>query len=332
MDISVIVPVYNVEKYIERCIYSILNQEFEGSFEVIAVDDCSEDSSLQLLESIADKDKRLKVVKHNVNKKLSIARATGVKNSTGKFILNVDSDDYLLPRALERLHEKIKASDADIIVFNLIRENSKGVRREENKCKKEFMTQDKLEVQHLFLGTCVNKLIKRKVLNELVVWEISINSAEDLLFSTELLLKATKFHILPEYYYVYAYNNNSLTNKTEINEIFTNLIIVLDVVYIISKKYSSSDIYIKNVLNYLEQSVIILNVQTKFIKSINMHLVSRLLSSFMQFNGLSESNVKNLTLSFKNNCIALRRILMTKGLRVAAYSLFKRHTNKKDSN
>ena len=93
--ISVIIPVYNVEKYLSRCIESVLNQTYRN-LEIIIVDDGSTDDSLNICRRYEKKDKRIKVI-HQDNGGLSSARNKGLMNSTGEYISFVDSDDWLHP-------------------------------------------------------------------------------------------------------------------------------------------------------------------------------------------------------------------------------------------
>ena len=97
--ISIIVPIYNVEKYLERCVLSIIHQTYQN-IEIILVNDGSTDKSGELANNLAKKDARIKVV-HKNNGGLSEARNEGIKNSVGKYILLVDSDDYILETTCE---------------------------------------------------------------------------------------------------------------------------------------------------------------------------------------------------------------------------------------
>ena len=91
--ISVIVPVYNVEKYLSECLDSIINQTFPD-FEIICVNDCSTDKSGNILEDYSRKDNRIKIFYHQFNQGLGAARNTGLKNAHGKYVQFLDSDDY----------------------------------------------------------------------------------------------------------------------------------------------------------------------------------------------------------------------------------------------
>ena len=111
--ISVIVPVYNVEKYLSKCLESILNQSF-SQFELILVNDGSTDASGEICNEYAQKYEKIKVI-HQKNGGLSSARNTGIDNATGKYIGFVDSDDYIVPEMYKNLVETAKKYNAQMV-------------------------------------------------------------------------------------------------------------------------------------------------------------------------------------------------------------------------
>lgn len=115
--ISVIVPVYNTQKYLDICLDSIISQTFED-FEVICINDGSTDNSLKLLERYSEFDKRIKVYTTK-NQGLSEARNTGLKLSTGDYVTYIDSDDWISPVMLERLYKNITANDSDYVFCSI---------------------------------------------------------------------------------------------------------------------------------------------------------------------------------------------------------------------
>lgn len=117
--ISVIVPVYKVEKYLNRCINSILNQSYEN-FELILVDDGSPDNCPNICDEWVKKDKRISVI-HQKNQGLSSARNTGIRKSKGKYLTFVDSDDWIASNMLEVLLNLILKHDADISICDFVR-------------------------------------------------------------------------------------------------------------------------------------------------------------------------------------------------------------------
>ena len=110
--ISVILPVYNVEKYSDRCIQSLLNQTLKD-IEFIFVDDGSLDNSVTIIQKYTDP--RIKLLKHKVNKYTAEARNTGIKNATGEYIAFVDPDDYIEKDFFKILYDLAKTNTADIV-------------------------------------------------------------------------------------------------------------------------------------------------------------------------------------------------------------------------
>lgn len=113
-DLTIIIPVYNVEKYLERCMESVLHQKTEYSYEVIVVNDCSPDNSIRIIDRYKDHP-LVKFINHISNQGLSAARNTGLKEMRGRYVMFVDSDDYLPEHAVQALLETAYRLDADIV-------------------------------------------------------------------------------------------------------------------------------------------------------------------------------------------------------------------------
>lgn len=113
--VSIIVPVFNVEKYLNRCIFSIVNQSYKH-IEIIIVDDGSTDSSSTICDEWTLKDSRIKVI-HQKNKGISAARNTGIREVSGKYFITIDSDDYLYLNAIEYLLKAIEETSSDVAMF-----------------------------------------------------------------------------------------------------------------------------------------------------------------------------------------------------------------------
>ena len=122
--ISVIVPIYNVERYLNRCLNSIVNQKYTN-LEIILVDDGSPDNCPLICEEWRKKDSRIRVI-HKKNAGLGFARNTGIENATGKYIIFVDSDDYIEENLVFEAYKKIKQYSADIVMFGLNTRNANG--------------------------------------------------------------------------------------------------------------------------------------------------------------------------------------------------------------
>ena len=113
--ISIIVPFYNLELYVERCLNSLINQTF-SEIEILCINDGSTDNTLNILESFAKTDHRIKIITQK-NAGVSSARNTGIKNAKGAFLLFIDGDDYIELNACELLYQKAYETDADMICF-----------------------------------------------------------------------------------------------------------------------------------------------------------------------------------------------------------------------
>ena len=119
--VTICVPVYNVEKYIERCCKSLFEQTY-SNIEYIFVDDRSPDNSIKVVENILQgypkRKNAVKLIEHSVNKGLAATRNTGIDAASGEYILFVDSDDYLDHNAVELLMNKVEATHADVVIFD----------------------------------------------------------------------------------------------------------------------------------------------------------------------------------------------------------------------
>ena len=121
--VSILVPVFQVEKYIERCARSLFEQTYDN-IEYIFVDDCSPDNSIaelkQVLSTYPNRKEHTKIIKHHKNRGLAAARNTGIENATGDFVMHVDSDDWLDIYTVEECIKEIERTKADIVYFDII--------------------------------------------------------------------------------------------------------------------------------------------------------------------------------------------------------------------
>lgn len=120
LKISIIIPVYNVEKYLRKCLDSCINQTLKD-IEIICVDDCSTDDSYKILEEYQQKDRRIKVLRQEKNNRQGVARNKGLEIATGEYIWFVDSDDYIDTKACQILYGAIKEFDVEMLCFSALR-------------------------------------------------------------------------------------------------------------------------------------------------------------------------------------------------------------------
>lgn len=116
VKVSVIIPIYNVEMYLERCLKSVISQSLKN-IEIICVDDCSTDNSHNILVDLAEADSRIKIIKNEHNMGLSETRNNGIRVATGKYIFFLDSDDFININALQELYRLINSEDIDVLFF-----------------------------------------------------------------------------------------------------------------------------------------------------------------------------------------------------------------------
>ena len=211
--ISVIVPVYNLEEEISKCILSILLQKFTD-FEIIVVDDGSTDKSSKILDELAKKYKKTITVFHRKNKGLSAARNFGIGKATGKYIAFIDGDDYVDPYYLSELYKSIVDNNSDISVSGYTEHNGEKMHDfvPKRKCisgkeatKRLLRGQNNLEV------ISWNKLYK-KTLFRGIKFPVGINH-EDNFTTYKLYAKADKVSYISQPLYNYVRRDKSITIK-----------------------------------------------------------------------------------------------------------------------
>jgi glycosyltransferase involved in cell wall biosynthesis len=316
INISVIIPVYNVEKYLIRCLDSIFIQQFSGTFEVIAIDDCSTDNSLKLLYDYQSNEKRLTIIKHLTNKKQSIARSTGMKAANGKYIMHVDSDDWILPNTFENLYKKCIETEADVLVFNFVRENSTGKRYLDNQMDEDYVTHDKLKVQKYFYGASVNKIVKKKLTEDLISGELGVNTTEDLLYSTEILLKSKKICVVSESYYVYFVNTDSITHLVGSINYIENQIIIISQIQKLLEKYKANHEISNNVLDYFEKWIFVELAKIHFLDLEKLDDCGIFIKNIFQNPIFSRARRKRLEKSLKSKYYCLYEVTKLFGIKL----------------
>lgn len=303
--ISIIIPVYNVEKFLVRCLDSIFNQQFSGGYEVIAVDDCSTDSSLFILKEYQKREKRLIIIEHKVNSKLSCARATGILAASGGFIMHVDSDDWILPNTLEQLCQIISKETVDVVVFNYLRENDLGKQTTVNAITTSKIVTDKNEVVELFQGACWNKMVKRELLDDIIYGNIGINSEEDLIYSIEILLKSNSIYLSKAIHYVYFDNSSSITTTISPINYLRHQHIVLSQLELIFLKYKPEHYFLDYFLDYFEKWIYLSIAKMHFSNSKDFKVVNDLLGDVKKTSIMARSRADRLQLAIdsKKNCL-----------------------------
>lgn len=217
--ISVIIPVYNVEKYLHRCLDSVIAQTYQN-LEIICVDDGSIDDSGKICDQYAVRDARIKVI-HQENQGLSAARNRGLDAAEGEYIAFVDSDDYILEDMYKKMLDKLLNYNVDLCVCQWQYEFSDGrqVVKRKNIDPTIYGRKVSLEfARFLYMGNYENGVVVaawnklyRRVLLDKIRFEGRIH--EDEAFCGRIMAKNISVYVMEEQFYVYAQNGDSLTNK-----------------------------------------------------------------------------------------------------------------------
>lgn len=195
--ISIIIPVYNVEKYIEKCIHSVMEQTYKN-IEIIMINDGSTDNCGKICDEYAKKDNRIKVI-HQKNEGVSSARNKGIRECTGKYIGFVDGDDIIDTDMFEKLYESITKNESDLAICNYYpNKDFCGV----DEIIDIETALDLILDKDKYKGFVVNKLYKKSILKD-QKFDEKIDICEDLIFNCQYIIKCCKCSIVNEKLYNY---------------------------------------------------------------------------------------------------------------------------------
>ena len=267
MKVSVIVPVYNTEKYLRRCLDSLVNQTLDD-IEVIIIDDKSPDNSALIIDEYKKKyDNKIKVIHNKTNKGIGYNRNIGIKKSSGKYIMFIDSDDYLDRSACEKLYSKAENEQLDLVLCNFHKMLEKDDELEE--ITPDFVipyfentTLDKNPNLLLEVNLAPwNKLYKKELI-ENIKFEENLKY-EDAPFVIESIIKAKRIGKLDKETYYYVVNSNSETTIRD--ERIFDIFKILDIIgRLVENKKQLTEVYktlcIRIICNY--------NIQQRYQKKI----------------------------------------------------------------
>ena len=227
--VSVIIPIYGVEKYIERCAKSLLEQTLED-MEFIFVNDCTEDKSLLILNNVIknypNRNNQIKVLSHERNKGLSYARETGVNAANGEYIAHCDSDDWVKSNMYEELYDYAKLNNLDFVKSGRICTDGKKIFNEEFVYTENNKVDNDSVIKYLLLekgwNSIWNTLIKRTVYEESNVEYTPYAMLEDFFLVTQLLLHSRRIGVLNKNYYYYFQNSNSISRRLDEKSVVKN--------------------------------------------------------------------------------------------------------------
>lgn len=240
--ISVLIPVYNVEKYVRRCLFSLFDNTIINECEIIMVDDCSPDKSVSVIQQVLEEFPHMKkfvtLRSHDCNRGLAAARNTALLQAHGKYIICVDSDDWVEKDYLEKLYKSAEKNNADVVMCNLIKETKDGPVISANPQEYDDCVAGMLSGS--LQGWLHEKLIKHSLFMEHnISWVEGLNMCEDLLIMTKVFFYAEKIVKLNEGLYHYdCTNQNSLTYSLSENKVWQLKRVVEEIERFLPEKYS----------------------------------------------------------------------------------------------
>ena len=224
--LSIIIPVYNGEKYIGRAIKSIINQDTTG-IEIIIIDDGSKDKSYSICEQFAKKYKQIKLI-HSENKGVSHARNTGIKEAAGEWITFLDADDYLLDSAVAILKESASMKD-DLMIFNYRKDTDEIQYNTKNKitldrkdalnvlldfAKYRELLPQSMKLKHSVCTSCWGEMYRKSIIDvHKIVFLESLTLSEDMCFNLAYINNIESVKIIDNAVYNYSSNPESVTHS-----------------------------------------------------------------------------------------------------------------------
>ncbi|MCL2650002.1 MAG: glycosyltransferase [Candidatus Azobacteroides sp.] len=258
--VSILVPIYNVSNYIERCAHSLFQQTFDD-IEYVFINDCTPDDSIEKLQKVIEQYPNrkpfVKIINHEKNRGLAAARNTAIDNSTGEYILVVDSDDYIELNMVEELYLCAEKEDADIAVSDIMREYS-----DRSVLMTDYVSSNwdenvlNILLNQVSVGSLWNKLIKRElyVREDCRVPE-GLNFREDIHVIFRIYFYANKIVKIDRPFYHYVYNETSIMGESRKRMHFENIILFW--------KLMDSFLIEKNLMDKYKNDIQLMKVENK---------------------------------------------------------------------
>lgn len=259
--VSIIVPLYNIENYIQNCIESLIRQTYK-EIEIIVIDDGSTDSSMEILKQYQEDI----IVFHQENQGVSYSRNKGLEKATGEYIMFVDGDDWIDSDMVESMMKIMKEEKVDIVRCGYIREYP--TKKDYSILVKERKKMNKNEIYQMFLTNYLLaspwcQLIRKTCIQTL--FDQNIKVGEDYLFNLSLYTQASTFVFLPNTYYHYRYNSESATTSLtseKIEKRCKDALIVYSKLYEYLKEWNIDCRQTRNMVSY------------RILKELNMKLLA----------------------------------------------------------
>lgn len=228
MKFSIIVPVFNCEKYLKKCINSVLNQTYRN-IELILIDDGSTDNSGHICDEYKKKDCRVKVI-HKTNEGVSTARNAGLEHSTGKYVLFLDSDDYIEANMCNKANKILEKETIDIIKYSYYKKSRRLKKKYEFSIKTNSIILQKdyqREIYRYVFKTYDTSNIWGSFINKKLFdqekFDSSLKYGEDFLMFIKILSKSDSIIFIDECMYNYNISNNSAVRTRNIDKIIKSI-------------------------------------------------------------------------------------------------------------
>lgn len=318
--ISIIVPIYNVEKYLNKCIESIVNQTYEN-IEIILIDDGSNDNSGIICDEYAKKDNRIIVV-HKENGGGSSARNKGLKIAKGEWISFVDADDWIEQTFCQTLLNKVTQEQADIALCGYNRITDNRIEKINANNQEVFLNSNEYLVKSLNpqtgFGFCHMKLIKKEVLKSISFNE-RIEVGEDALFNIQLSTYIKKAVFLKQPLYNYRINNQSVVKRYDenyANKYLKSMKIIEEYIWQEYNEENEENIEIKqNYYNFVAYHIMLIIVNycyhpdNKMCNAQRKNMLKEVINNDLFIIGLKKSNYNNISLTRKITLYTLKHKL-----------------------
>lgn len=269
VKVSVIIPVYNTEEYLEKCLDSVINQTL-SDIEIICINDCSTDNSLGILNKYAANDNRITVIDFKENKGAAAARNKGIETAKGKYLGFIDSDDFIDLEFYEKLYKKAVETNADVAIGNIVFRNGKNT-EEFNKHTRNLIKQSKINFYSLY----TTAIFKQELFINNNIRFSKHKTAEDYIVSILASYYSKNICFVDDIYYHYVKRNLSNTDDNN----FSNL----------KNDYLDSFLNIFNIINSL-------NYSKSDYKTITNTLIAKILDKIAFHNLYRDKNVSTVFL------------------------------------
>ena len=336
MKISVIVPVYNVEEFLEQCLESIVTQTYID-LEIILVNDGSTDQSSKICDDFVKRDPRVKLI-HQINGGVSSARNIGIKVATGEYITFVDSDDWLEKEMYQKMMYAVKIqNESEVIMCDFINEKYDCQEKITANIRDGFYVKQDI-VKELYptllvtedlgrlpiVSACICIFKKELFLNNKIAFDVDLRYVEDYLFMATIMLYTNSFYYLKDYYgYHYRQYEISRSKKYQ-PKWWDNFLLLIDKLSLLLSQDENYDFSRQIKLQLIHSALF---VSSAIFHSNNLKTKEKLILLKKLFNdSVLRSSFSNL--DFKNKPLGLQIMLhIVKSRQVLGYWIFKRITH-----